>query len=152
MLKNLRFLFLIAISILALSCKKGDQSTSGLKEQLVDKWFYTSVYLKEYDRNEKLTKSTQLPALVNSDNITFKADDSFTTVLRQEVETNKFESVTTNGTYKVSSLSRFTLTVQGATVNCTLKSLTSAELIFTMEVAPKVTGQPYSLIEHSLHR
>ncbi|MDT3404820.1 hypothetical protein [Mucilaginibacter terrae] len=157
MLKSLRYLLIILLSVSAFSCKKGERSTAGLKEQLVNKWYYDSIFQKDYDKDGKLTKTTQLAVRVNVDNINFKADDSFTSVVRTlmpDVTPDTYENVTTNGTFKVTSLTRFTMTNAGTTtpLNCNIKSLTPRELIFNKDVAVRVTGKPYTVIEHTLHR
>lgn len=158
MIKSLRYLLIITLSISVFSCKKETQSTASLKDALVGKWFYTSYTEKEYDKNGKLTKSTNLPIRVNADYMRFTADDKFTAVQQQQDEdTKKFIIVEFGGTYKINSLTKFTLTVDVDGTNkipatCTLKSLNASELIFTIQDPAKVTGQPYMVIEQKLHR
>ncbi|WP_295767258.1 hypothetical protein [uncultured Mucilaginibacter sp.] len=152
MIKNLRYLFIIFLAVSAFSCKKEEKNTTTLKEELADKWYYDSISQKDYDQNGKLTKTTSLPVLVNVNYIDFKADDTFTAVVRQEVEPKKFENVTSTGTYKVTSLTKFTVTQQGVTAECNLRNLNASQLRFTQDIDTRVAGQPYSVIEHVLHR
>ncbi len=138
-----KYLLLLFIAGILVSCKKDDNSVAGLKEELTGKWNYGSLFQENYDANGKLTLSTRLLAR-NTDSFTFNANDSFTSTYNSRAQV-------TNGTYTLNSTSAFTLKTGNLNTACRIISLNRDTLIFVAE-DPKVKGQPYVEYRHTLNK
>lgn len=135
------YLFLIVTTLA--SCKKEDKTAAGLKAEMVDKWSYVGISVKEYTSRGALVTTTGTAGF-SVDYWQFNEDGTWNAVF------NKGETKT-SGTYKVTSTTKFTITSGGVTKACEVVALRPNDFTFIVD-EPKVAGQNYIETTHTFTR